>query len=64
MIGAALVAPLNRITAQAPPVNFYPQALCLSFGGFAYEAITISCGEIRRDLLPDIFIETQNAFVR
>jgi hypothetical protein len=52
------------MTAQAPPVNFYPQTLCLLFGGFAYEAIAISRGEIRSDLLPDILIETQNAFVR
>ena len=58
------IAPLNRITLQAPPVDLYPQTLCLFPSGFTDEAIAISGGQIRSDLLPDIFIETQNAFVR
>jgi hypothetical protein len=58
------IAPLNQITAQAPPVDLYPQTLCLLPGGFACKAMAISRGQIRSDLLPDIFIETQNAFVR
>ena len=58
------IAPLNRTTLQAPPVDFYPQTVCLFPSGVTYEAIAISGGQIRSDLLPDIFIETQNAFVR
>ena len=58
------ITPLNRITLQAPPVDLYPQTLCLFPSGFTYEAIAISGDQIRSDLLPDIFIETQNAFVR
>src|SRR6516164_295744 len=58
------IGELDRITAQAAPGYLYPQTLCLMLGGFAHEAIAISRAQIRSNLLPDIFIETQNAFVR
>jgi hypothetical protein len=58
------IAPLDRITAQAAPGELYPQTLCLLLGGLAHEAIAIPRAQIRSNLLPDIFIETQNALVR
>ena len=59
------IAPLNRITPKSPPVDLYSQTLCPLPDGFAaHQAKAIFKGQIRSDLLPDIFIETQNAFVR
>ena len=59
------IAPLNRTTPKSPPVDLYSQTLCPLLDGFAaHQAKAIFNGQIRSDLLPDIFIETQNAFVR
>jgi hypothetical protein len=61
---ASDISPLNRITPKAPPVDLFPQTLCLFLGWFAYEAIALTGGQIRSVLLPDLFVETQNGFVR
>ena len=58
------IAPLDRIALQAAPGDLYPQTLCPLLGDLAHEAIAIPRAQIRSNLLPDIFIETQNAFVR
>src|SRR6516225_1253090 len=56
------IAELDRNALQAAPGDLYPQTLCPLLGGLAHEAI--SGGQVRSNLLPDIFIETQNALVR
>src|SRR6516164_3350259 len=58
------IAPLDRIALQAAPGDLYPQTLRPLLGDLAHEAIAIPRAQIRSNLLPDIFIETQNAFVR
>jgi hypothetical protein len=63
-VAASEIVPLKRITPQPPPLNLFPQTLRLLLGSSPYEAIAIAGGQIRSMLLPDVFIEIQNAFVR